>query len=208
MRPAGREFGMLGLKHLHSIIEVGCSQEVKALFKTSALPGRCGSWIERRPVEQRVPGSIPVKGTDLGCRLLSGRGPGRGSCRRQPIDVFLSHRCFSLSFPLSSTPSLKINGKISTGEDYHKQTKCASLPKPSKPAFSHLNKSPTTNFFSQGMPNTPVPFSSLNPTPRSPKSEVFPTPAETTKAGDPLQVPPLPEKHKVPAKYKHRVLFP
>ncbi|KAK1346378.1 hypothetical protein QTO34_000233 [Cnephaeus nilssonii] len=67
-------------------------------------------WIERQPADQRVPGSIPVKGMHLGCRLLPGPGPGTGgnqSMRFSHIEVSL---CLSLSLPLS----LKINGKISS----------------------------------------------------------------------------------------------
>ena len=44
-------------------------------------------WIEHRPVNQRVVGSIPSQGTCLGC----GPGPHLGVCKRQPhIDVSLS----------------------------------------------------------------------------------------------------------------------
>ncbi|CAK6435649.1 unnamed protein product [Pipistrellus nathusii] len=67
--------------------------------------------------DQSVLGSIPIKGTYLGCRILPGPGPGWGSCRRQPINVFLSLQYFSV-FPSLSLPlSLKINGKIPSGED-------------------------------------------------------------------------------------------
>lgn len=39
-------------------------------------------------------GLIPDKGIHLGCR--PDPSPGRGVCRRQPMDVSLSHQCFSL----------------------------------------------------------------------------------------------------------------
>ena len=44
-------------------------------------------WIERRPVSQKVTGSIPSQATCLGC----GPGPQLGAYKRQPIDVFLTH---------------------------------------------------------------------------------------------------------------------
>ena len=63
-----------------------------------ALAG-LAQWIEHRPMNQRVTGSIPSQGTLLGC----GPGPQWGACERQPhIDVSLP--VFLLPFP-----SLKIN---------------------------------------------------------------------------------------------------
>ena len=51
----------------------------------SALAG-VAQWIECRPVNQRVDGSIPSQGTRLGCRP----GPQLGLCEGQPhIDVSL-----------------------------------------------------------------------------------------------------------------------
>ena len=44
-------------------------------------------WIERRPVNPKVAGSIPCRGTCLGCWL----GPQLGMNKRQPIDVSLTH---------------------------------------------------------------------------------------------------------------------
>nr|KAF6324862.1 hypothetical protein mMyoMyo1_008316 [Myotis myotis] len=78
-------------------------------------------------MDQRVQGSIPVKGTYLGCRLLPGPGPGgpdpgRSLCRKQPIYVFLSHPYFSLS--LSLPLPLKINGNISSGENLKRKAMC------------------------------------------------------------------------------------
>ena len=49
-------------------------------------------WIERWPVDQKVPCLIPSQGTCLGC----GPGSQLGACERQLInDVSLAHRCFS-----------------------------------------------------------------------------------------------------------------
>ena len=56
-------------------------------------------WIEYRPANQRVAGSIPSQGTCLGCRP----GPQYGAHQRQPATTC---RWFSPSFSL---PSLKIN---------------------------------------------------------------------------------------------------
>ena len=48
-----------------------------------SLPG-VAQWIERRPANQSITGSIPSQGTCLGCRP----GPQQGSHERQPhIDV-------------------------------------------------------------------------------------------------------------------------
>ena len=59
-----------------------------------ALAG-AAQWTERRPVNQKVAGSIPGQGTCLGC----GPGPQLGVCKRQPIDVCLTHWCFSPFLP-------------------------------------------------------------------------------------------------------------
>ena len=40
---------------------------------------------------------------------VAGLVPGQGMCQRQPIDVSLTHLCFSLSLSLSHVLSLKIN---------------------------------------------------------------------------------------------------
>ena len=56
------------------------------------------AWVERHPGHQKV----------------TGLTPGRGVYGRQPVDVSLSHLCFSL--PPSSSLS-EINDKISSGED-------------------------------------------------------------------------------------------
>ena len=64
-----------------------------------ALAG-IAQWIEHRPVNQRVPGSIPSQGTCLGCRATSSlEGWWKAT----------THWCFSPSFSLSLTQSLKIN---------------------------------------------------------------------------------------------------
>ena len=44
-------------------------------------------WIERRPANRKVAGSIPGQGRCLGC----GPSPQMGVCERQPIDVSLPH---------------------------------------------------------------------------------------------------------------------
>ena len=75
------------------------------LFKNIVLVlAGVAQWIERQPVNQKVTSLIPSQGTGLGC----GPGPWLRVGDRQPIDVSLSHQCFSLSFSLPS-PSLKIN---------------------------------------------------------------------------------------------------
>lgn len=61
-------------------------------------PGRCGSMGRRRPADGKGPGSIPVEGTYLGCRLEP-----QSWCGRQPIQASRSHRGFSLRL----SPSLR-----------------------------------------------------------------------------------------------------
>ena len=60
-------------------------------------------------LNQKVAGSIPSQGTCLGAGLI----PSLGTYGRQPIDVCLSHQCFSLSLPLF----LEAMKKMSSGED-------------------------------------------------------------------------------------------
>ena len=60
---------------------------------------------ERRPVNWKVVSSIPDQGTCLGC----GPGPLMGACERQPVDVSLTHGCFSPSLSSPLPHSLKIN---------------------------------------------------------------------------------------------------
>ena len=61
--------------------------------------------IQCQPANQKVAHSIPGQGTWLGC----GQGPQLGACERQPINVSVTHRCFSLSLSLPPPLSLKIN---------------------------------------------------------------------------------------------------
>ena len=70
-------------------------------------------WLECCPICQKVVGSIPSQGTYLGCRF----NPQLGAYKRQPIDVFLTHWCFSLS-PL--LPLSKSNEKMSSGDNKKK----------------------------------------------------------------------------------------
>nr|KAF6462221.1 hypothetical protein HJG59_011269 [Molossus molossus] len=72
-------------------------------FSNLTEPNQCGSVVEHRPRQQEVTGSIPGQGTCPGC----GPEPQWGACRRRPIDI-LSHQCFYLSLPLTSSLS-KIN---------------------------------------------------------------------------------------------------
>ena len=67
----------------------------------AALAG-VAQWIERWPENGKAAGSIPPRGTCLGC----GPAPCLGVCERQPITVSLSHLFLSLFLP---SPSLKIN---------------------------------------------------------------------------------------------------
>ena len=62
-------------------------------------------WVGHRPSKRKVSGLIPSQGICLGCR----QGPRLVVHLRQPIDVSLSHWCFSLYFSLSHFLSLKIN---------------------------------------------------------------------------------------------------
>ena len=52
---------------------------------------------------QRVAVLVPGPGWGICLGCITGLVPGRGACKRQPIDISLSHRCFpfSLSPPLS-----------------------------------------------------------------------------------------------------------
>ena len=53
-------------------------------------------WLEHCPVPWKVVDSIPGESTCQSC----GFGPWLGCIWRQLTDVSLSHRCFSISFPL------------------------------------------------------------------------------------------------------------
>ena len=77
------------------ISSLGCSF---VSFKISfvALAG-IAQWIERRPANQKVSGSIPSQGTCLGCRP----GPWWGARKKQP------HTDVSLPLPSLSSPVSK-----------------------------------------------------------------------------------------------------
>ena len=66
----------------------------------STLAG-VAQWIEHQPVNLKVAGSFPGRGTCPGCWP----GPQLGACERQPIDISFTHQCFSPSLAFS----LKIN---------------------------------------------------------------------------------------------------
>ena len=66
-------------------------------YNAQVTPAGVVQWTER--------GSIPSQGTHLGCEP----GPQLGVCERQPIYVFLTHRCLSPSLSSLPSPSLKIN---------------------------------------------------------------------------------------------------
>ena len=53
-------------------------------------------WVGRRPADLKVVGLFASRGTCLGFGFGS-----RGACKMQPVDVSLSHPCFSCSLPLS-----------------------------------------------------------------------------------------------------------
>ena len=72
-------------------------QNNKVLLKYEALTD-VAQWIEHRPVNQKVTGSIPSQGTCLGC----GAGPQFGA---HEIDVSLTYQC-SLPLFLPPFPSL------------------------------------------------------------------------------------------------------
>ena len=75
-----------------------CSYWKKNLFWTRTALQPWLVWLSawKRPVNQRITGSIPNQGTCLGCRL----GPQHGACERQ------SHIDVSLPLFLSPLPSL------------------------------------------------------------------------------------------------------
>ena len=73
----------------------------------STLAG-VAQWIECQPVNQKVTGLIPSQGTCLGFRP----GPHLGAHERQPIDVSLTHLCFSPSLSPSLPFSLNRNKEI------------------------------------------------------------------------------------------------
>ena len=71
-----------------------------ALKVNSALAG-VAQWTECQPVNCKVTSLIPSQDTCLGCGL----GPQLGECKRQLIDVSLTHQHFSpLFLPPSPSP--------------------------------------------------------------------------------------------------------
>ena len=62
-----------------------------------ALAG-VAQWAEHHPINRKVASLIPSQGTCLDCRP----GPWLGACKRQLVDISLTHRCFSSSL----SPSL------------------------------------------------------------------------------------------------------
>ena len=83
------------------------------------------SWLERFSTHRKTAVSIPGQDPCLSCGLIPRSGVygsrlgAYSAYRRQPVGASFSHRCFSLSFPLS----LKAMGKkISLGEDLTKNS--------------------------------------------------------------------------------------
>ena len=68
-----------------------------AFKKANGVLAGVVQWIKCQPENQEVAGSIPSQGMCLGC----GPGPKLGGHERQPIDVSLTHQCFSLFLPHS-----------------------------------------------------------------------------------------------------------
>ena len=62
-------------------------------------------WVVHHSKNLKVTGWIPSQDTCLGCRP----GPWLEVCERQPINISLSHQCFSPSLSLSLSLPLKIN---------------------------------------------------------------------------------------------------
>ena len=72
--------------------------------KTIAALAGVAQWIEQI-ADQRVTGSISHQGTCVGCRP----GPQLGTCERQPINAYLTHKCVSPSLSPFLPISLEIN---------------------------------------------------------------------------------------------------
>ena len=70
------------------------------------------SWLEHRPVNRKVVGSVPNQRSNLGWGLT----PGQGVYGRRPV-MLLCHQCFSFSTPTPSSHSLKSNKKMSSSAD-------------------------------------------------------------------------------------------
>jgi hypothetical protein len=117
--------GYLGFFH-HTPGEKNEGPLLEELRNIISCPSRFDSVDRASACQQQGLGSILIKGMYLGYRLLPGRGPDQGSCRRQP--KCSSHFDVSLCLSLSLPHSLKVNGNISSGEDKKKEErkKCIS----------------------------------------------------------------------------------
>ena len=70
----------------YSLSMVGLNSSISALTGVAEWIGHCSA-------NQKVASSTPSQGTCLGCRP----GSQLGACKRQLINVFLAHKCFSAS---------------------------------------------------------------------------------------------------------------
>ena len=87
------------------------------LQHTSQALAGVAQWIEHWPVNQKVAIQFPVRA----CAGLQARSP-VGVCKRQLINVSLTHHCFSPSFSPSLPLSLQIN-KIFFKKIHHEYRK-------------------------------------------------------------------------------------
>ena len=71
--------------------------------RSNRSPSGAAQWTERWPVNRKVTGSIPSRGTCLGCKP----GPQQGARERQPISIPLTS-----VFLTSLTPSLPLSLEI------------------------------------------------------------------------------------------------
>ena len=87
--PEQRDVASKPPQHLMVIRGNESSGVVSAVFLNNNFPAlaNVAQWIECWPVNQKVTGSIPHQGTCLGGGLV----PQLGACKRQPIDVSLTH---------------------------------------------------------------------------------------------------------------------
>ena len=89
------DYQMQSSKHWLQRMLKELSEDLHIIKKTQSALAGVAQWIECRPTNQRVTGSIPSQGTHLGC----GPGPHWRMHERQPhIDVSLP---LFLSSPLS-----------------------------------------------------------------------------------------------------------
>ena len=92
--PKGNEDACRG--HVRTLVRrVTCRQREGTCLTIKKCADLAGwlSWLGRRPIHQKVAGSIPGQGMYLGCEF----DPQSGRVWRQPINISLPHRCFSLS---------------------------------------------------------------------------------------------------------------